>query len=638
MIQNSAYLFSRTRHKHCLFAALFIVFTFCENQLFSFNILVNEAHAQTAFEIKTNESNLKQEYRDELDKWMLLAYEGDTEAQFKVGVLFTNDQFSQPDFEQAVYWYKQAARQGHVLAQYNLGHQYLMGVGVRKNELTAMQWWQKAAESDHALAQFNIGRAYFLGIGFEKDQVLSKYWFKRAAYNKEPKSIDVLNELGWSDDSIIASKPKKPKKPKTTDRKSPAKKPDNAEVSKSNQERIKRGWKTRNQATTPALSSRITPITNEASNNTKIKPSNRQVSASSKQNKNTKQAAKIKLELPNIAKQNRPPTTRGKTKQLNSALSSTGNKSSGNKSKASSKTQPSKKSLSAVKSPIALFTNPQVRSVLIAIINDPNNLNVHSSNAQWSLVNSKIGFPVWVHEDFLRVNNNRAVITGQTVNARSVPIITNGTIVGSFNQGEKVKILTKRKEWYRVASPLRFKAWAKTDDLKLAKQAVIASKKQVVVKKYLTKKIHKPDVKSKTIKIDSKPPVVDIPIIARPLASKSKSISSNDNVWLFSQAADSYTLQLASFDNQTKEQEFLANAKQIKRSKLHKFVVKGDGINWTYLLYGSYSTIKKAEKAKSKIKQKFSWPRTFGKIQQNRCVAWSNKKPTPKEYREYCSL
>ena len=56
---------------------------------------------------------------------MLAAYEGDRDAQFKVGVLFTNDQFSEPDYEQAVYWYKQAARQGHPLAQYNLGHQYL---------------------------------------------------------------------------------------------------------------------------------------------------------------------------------------------------------------------------------------------------------------------------------------------------------------------------------------------------------------------------------------------------------------------------------------------------------------------------------------------------------------------------------
>lgn len=617
--------------------ALSIAIIINANSLFSSNILVAEAHAQTEFEIKTNESNLEQEYRDELDKWMLLAYEGDTEAQFKVGVLFTNDQFNQPDFEQAVYWYKQAARQGHILAQYNLGHQYLMGVGVRKNELTAMQWWQKAAESDHALAQFNVGRAYFLGIGFEKDQALSKYWFKRAAYNKEPKSIEILNELGWSDDSEIASKPKKPK---ITKGKIPAKKPDNIEISKSNQERIERGWKTRNQATPSTLSSRITPIanktskTNEASRNTKIKPSNKRVSADNKPNKNIKQAAKVNIEPPSTTKQNTPTVTRTKTKQVNTALSN----NSGNKPQRHSNKQAPKQSSSVVKSPIALFTNPQVRSVLIAIINNPNNLNVRSSNAEWSVVDSKIGFPIWIHGDFLRVNNNRGVITGQTVNARSVPIITKGTIVGSFNQGETVRILTKRGEWYRVISPLRFKAWVKTDDLKQAKKIAVTSKKQAIIKPSVTKKIQNPDVEIKTIEVDSKPPVVDIPIIAKPLSSNGEGISSDDNVWLFSQAADSYTLQLASFDNIVKEQEFLTNTKRIKRSKLHKFIVEGDDVNWTYLLYGSYSTIKKAEKAKSKIKLKLAWPRTFGKIQQNRCLAWSKIKPITNEYREYCSL
>jgi len=92
--------------------------------------LISIAHAQTEYTISSNNPNLEAEYRAELDKWMLRAYEGDRDAQFKVGVLFTNDQFNEPDYEQAVYWYKQAARQEHVLAQYNLGHQYLTGVGV----------------------------------------------------------------------------------------------------------------------------------------------------------------------------------------------------------------------------------------------------------------------------------------------------------------------------------------------------------------------------------------------------------------------------------------------------------------------------------------------------------------------------
>jgi len=95
-----------------------------------------------------------------------------------------------------VYWYKQAARQGHALAQYNLGHQYLTGIGVKRSESDAMKWWLKAALQDHPLAQFNVGRGYYLGIGLSEDQSQSKYWFKRAAQNQEPKSIEILEQLG----------------------------------------------------------------------------------------------------------------------------------------------------------------------------------------------------------------------------------------------------------------------------------------------------------------------------------------------------------------------------------------------------------------------------------------------------------
>ena len=147
----------------------------------------------------------QQKFQEELDTWTLRAYEGDRDAQFKVAVLYTNDQFATPDFKQAVYWYKQAARQDHVLAQYNLGHQYLDGIGVEKSVETAIEWWLKAAKLGHPLAQFNIGRAYYLGIGLNQDHHQSKFWFQQAANNKEPKSIEILKELGWDQDKQVQS-------------------------------------------------------------------------------------------------------------------------------------------------------------------------------------------------------------------------------------------------------------------------------------------------------------------------------------------------------------------------------------------------------------------------------------------------
>jgi len=122
--------------------------------------------AQTEFGIRANSADLQNEYQKELDKWMLQAYEGDRDAQFKVG--------------------------------FNLGHHFLTGEGVQRDENTAMNWWLKAAQQDHALAAFNVGRAYYLGIGLKEDHTLARYWFERAAQNREPKSIEILEKLGWA--------------------------------------------------------------------------------------------------------------------------------------------------------------------------------------------------------------------------------------------------------------------------------------------------------------------------------------------------------------------------------------------------------------------------------------------------------
>ena len=176
--------------KNLLFGAMVLT-------AYSCTALPTLVHSQTDFDIQADSADLKSEFQKELDKWMLRAYEGDRDAQFKVGVLFANDQFGPPDHEQSAYWYRQAARQGHPLAQYNLGHQFLMGNGVKRDEEAAMQWWLKAAEQQHALAQFNVGRAYYLGIGLKKDLNQARFWFERASQNNEPKSTELLKQLGW---------------------------------------------------------------------------------------------------------------------------------------------------------------------------------------------------------------------------------------------------------------------------------------------------------------------------------------------------------------------------------------------------------------------------------------------------------
>jgi len=54
-----------------------------------------------------------EKFQQELESLKALALGGDAEAQFKVGALYTNTQYQEPDFAQAIHWYTLAAEQNH---------------------------------------------------------------------------------------------------------------------------------------------------------------------------------------------------------------------------------------------------------------------------------------------------------------------------------------------------------------------------------------------------------------------------------------------------------------------------------------------------------------------------------------------
>ena len=53
----------------------------------------------------------------------------------------------------AVYWYLEAAEQGHVEAQFRLAASYDRGQGVAQNKAEAVRWYRKAAAEGHSNAK-----------------------------------------------------------------------------------------------------------------------------------------------------------------------------------------------------------------------------------------------------------------------------------------------------------------------------------------------------------------------------------------------------------------------------------------------------------------------------------------------------
>jgi len=450
----------------------------------SFTILVGTSAALAQSESTSSANpNTKTQFKEELDAWVLRAYEGDRDAQFKAGVLYTNDQFATPNYEQALYWYKQAAKQDHILAQYNLGHQYLNGLGVEQSTTAAMSWWLKSAELGHSLSQFNVGRAYYLGIGLPENQQNAKYWFAQAAKNKEPKSIEIIKQLGWENDinSVV-----------------------------------------------------LTPT-------------------------------------PTIKK---PVTTAAQTDK------------------------------SASNNGVLLFSNNTANGKVIMQIKELSSITVINESNDWSKARLKNGFPVWVHGDFINVNNTKGSITGNGVNARSQPTITTHNIIGKLKQGEAVTVILQKNKWYQIMSPSRFHAWVKT----AAIQGLASVNKATVTSS--------PPAKTENS--------------ARPL-------NRNSNEWLFSQPTEHYTLQLASFDSPEKVTTFLQRSPLKNDKHLHQFSSRAKNISWTYFLYGSYANKDAAQVVKNKINKNQSWIRNIGKLQQNRCISWKKQIPSPKELNQYCA-
>jgi hypothetical protein len=82
---------------------------------------------------------------------------------------------------EAVTWYRRAADQGNVLAQFNLGTMYHQGQGVPQDYAQALTWYRRAAAQGEAVAQYNLALLYEQGGGVPQDYQQAYFWYNLAA-------------------------------------------------------------------------------------------------------------------------------------------------------------------------------------------------------------------------------------------------------------------------------------------------------------------------------------------------------------------------------------------------------------------------------------------------------------------------
>lgn len=121
------------------------------------------------------------------------AEQGDAEAQYNLGLCYSEGDGVQQDDLEAAKWFRQAAERNHAVAQHNLGICCAQGRGVEQDAAEAAKWYRRAAEQQLAQAQYNLGVCYDHGEGVGRNVAEAVRWYRQAA---EQNYAEAQNNLG----------------------------------------------------------------------------------------------------------------------------------------------------------------------------------------------------------------------------------------------------------------------------------------------------------------------------------------------------------------------------------------------------------------------------------------------------------
>ena len=94
--------------------------------------------------------------------------------------MYAEGQGVEADLEQAFYYFRLAADQGHADAQNRVGLMYDEGRGVAVDDVEAIRWYERAAEQGLAVAFNNLGLMYEYGEGVDRDLNQAVQYYQQA--------------------------------------------------------------------------------------------------------------------------------------------------------------------------------------------------------------------------------------------------------------------------------------------------------------------------------------------------------------------------------------------------------------------------------------------------------------------------
>ncbi|MBO7542994.1 SEL1-like repeat protein [bacterium] len=139
------------------------------------------------------------------------AAKDDTEALYKLGLMYEYGDGVAEDHPAAFKYFQTAADKGHIDAWINLGIDYLIGRGTDKNLAKANQWIGKAANAGKPAAQKLMGDIYYNGWGVPDDRKTAISWYEKAAQGGSALAKEKLAQVKAAE-TKVRKKPVKPQK------------------------------------------------------------------------------------------------------------------------------------------------------------------------------------------------------------------------------------------------------------------------------------------------------------------------------------------------------------------------------------------------------------------------------------------
>ncbi|HZZ06173.1 tetratricopeptide repeat protein [Paraburkholderia sp.] len=134
------------------------------------------------------------------------AHNGIVDAQAVYGQYLLDGHGVERNAEEALTWFRHAARRDHPMAMNMLGRCYEHGWGTTACAPVAVYWYRLAAQAGLDWGMYNYASALALGNGVECDREQALHWFRRAAEVGHVKSLNFIGsfyEDGWEVDADL---------------------------------------------------------------------------------------------------------------------------------------------------------------------------------------------------------------------------------------------------------------------------------------------------------------------------------------------------------------------------------------------------------------------------------------------------